>query len=125
MKVTPEGVQAIVTLANGDMRKSLNILQVSITQVAIIFPVFFCFQKDKLNRVDFERSSLFRVCSDWHIHVLLALLFKANLVILKADNNVLDFQKIFRFPKKKNFLKDFYGSHEDKHLKTFIFCTYM
>ena len=74
VKVTPEGVQAIVTLANGDMRKSLNILQVSITQVAIIFPVFFRFQKDKLNRVDFERSSLFRVCSVWHIHILLALL---------------------------------------------------
>lgn len=27
VKVTPEGVKAIVTLANGDMRKSLNILQ--------------------------------------------------------------------------------------------------
>ena len=28
VNITPEGMKAVVTLANGDMRKSLNILQV-------------------------------------------------------------------------------------------------
>lgn len=38
VKITPDGMKAVVTLANGDMRKTLNILQVHVVKkVSFVF----------------------------------------------------------------------------------------